>query len=101
MYIPLVYSSFVLLCIPIHYVYRQEYLVQKFEGEHGVLARWTTNSEEYREAMKIAKTGKQQQLKQAMLTCARERVFYLNTLTHHAGMLKHAILNFFIIIIQY
>ena len=52
--------------------------------------------------MKNSKTGKQQQLKQAMLTCARERVLYLNTLTHHADMLNYTLLMpYSIIIIQY
>jgi len=41
--------------------------------------------EEYPEAMKIVNAGKQQKLKMEMLHSARERVFYLNTLVHHAG----------------
>jgi len=41
--------------------------------------------EEYQEAMKIANAGKQQKLKMEMLHSARERLFYLNTLVHHAG----------------
>lgn len=36
--------------------------------------------EEYQEAMKIANIGKQQVLKDQMMTTARERVFYLTTL---------------------
>lgn len=43
--------------------------------------------EQYREALKILNVGKQQQLKQQMLESAKERIFYLSTLTHHAGML--------------
>ena len=41
--------------------------------------------EEYQEAMKIANAGKQQKLKMEMLHSVRERVFYLNTLVHHAS----------------
>lgn len=60
-------------------------MVQKFELEHGVQVRWTTEMVEYKEAMLIANAGKQQKLKQEVLLSARERVFYLNTLVHHAG----------------
>ena len=64
---------------------RQESLVHKFEVDHGVQVRWTPDMEEYLEAQKIATAGKLQRLKQKMLHCVKERVFYLNTLVHHAG----------------
>ena len=52
-------------------------MVSKFESDHGVLVRCTAEMDEYREAMRIANMGKQQQIKQEMLHAARERVFYL------------------------
>lgn len=53
--------------------------------ENSVTSRWVPTMEEYKEALKIANMGKQQDLKQQMLEAAKERMFYLNTLTHHAG----------------
>ena len=47
--------------------------------------RWTIEMEEYKEVMKIANAGRQQKLKQEMLKVAKESVFYLNTLVHHAS----------------
>ena len=60
-------------------------MVRKFESDHGVVVRWTAEMDEYREAMRIANMGKQQNIKQEMAHAARERVFYLNTLANHAG----------------
>ena len=54
--------------------------------ENGVERRWEPSMEEYMEALKIANVGKQQVLKQAMMDSAKERAFYLITLSHHAGM---------------
>lgn len=68
---------------------RQEHTVRKFEADNGVQVRWTPEMEEYQEAMRVANASKQQKLKQEMLHSARERVFYLNTLVHHAGKYKH------------
>ena len=53
--------------------------------ENGVESRWEPCVEQYRAALKIGNAGQQQQLKQQMLETAKERVFYLTTLTHHAG----------------
>lgn len=64
---------------------RHESLVRRFEMEHGVAVRWDKQMEEYQEAVKIASMGKRQKLKEEMLNVARERVFYMNTLTYHAG----------------
>ncbi len=55
--------------------------------------------EEYREALKIATFGAQQKLKQQMLEIVRERVFYRNILTHHAG--KSIVILFLIILTHY
>ena len=71
--------------------YRQESAVKRFEMEHQVHVRWEPHMEEYQEAMKIANIGKQQVLKDQMMTTARERVFYLTTLKHHAGMVFRSI----------
>lgn len=64
---------------------RQEHVVQKFELENGISVRWEPDMEEYKEAMKIVTKGKQQRIKERMLATAKERIFYLSTLTHHAG----------------
>ena len=65
--------------------FRQEHAVQRFEMENSIHLRWETSNEEYREVLKIANTGKQQILKKQVLDAANERVFYLNTLSHHTG----------------
>ncbi len=65
--------------------FRQELVVQKFEMENSIHLRWKTSTEEYGEALKIANTGKQQLLKNQLLDAVKERVFYLNTLSHHTG----------------
>ena len=43
--------------------------------------------EEYEEGLKIANCSKQQELKSQMMAAVRERVFYLTTLKHHAGII--------------
>lgn len=71
--------DFSLLC-------RQESAIKRIETEHYVHVRWESQMEEYQEAMKIATIGKQQVLKDQMMTAVREKVFYLATLKHHAGI---------------
>lgn len=53
--------------------------------EHGVQSRWKPEMEEYKEALKILTMSKQQEMKQQMLESAKERIFYLATITHHAN----------------
>ena len=65
--------------------YRQESAVKRFEQDNSVVPRWEPSMEEYKEALKIAGMSKQQGLKQQMMDAAKERMFYVNTLTHHAG----------------
>ena len=60
-------------------------MIKKFEMEHGVVVRWTEEMDKYREAKRISTMGEQQKVKEEMLRVAKERVFYLNTLTKHAG----------------
>ena len=64
---------------------RQESAVQRFEQDNNVASRWEPSMEEYKEALKIAGMSKQQGLKQQMMDAAKERMFYVNTLVHHAG----------------
>lgn len=70
-------------------VIRSEHAVQRIELENGVRERWEPHMEEYKEAFKIINIGKQQVLKQQMQETARERVFYLTTLAHHAGCAQY------------
>ena len=59
--------------------------MQIFELENGVQTRWEPHMEEYKEALKIVTMVKQQSIKDQMLESAKERLFYLTTLTQHAG----------------
>ena len=51
---------------------------------------WEPSREEYREALKVLNSGKQHTLKTQMLELVKERVFYLNTLKYHTGMVQNA-----------
>ena len=58
----------------------------RFEMEHHVHVRWESQMEEYQEAMKIVTIGKQQILKDQMMTAVREKVFYLATLNRYCDI---------------
>ncbi len=74
-----------LIHFPLEYPFRHETMVRRFELQHGVAVRWDKEMEEYQEAVKIASMSKKQKLKEEMLNVAKERLFYMNTLTYHAG----------------
>ncbi len=61
--------------------------IMRFEVRHQVHVRLEPQMKENEEALKIANCSKQQELKSQMMAAVRERVFYLTTLKHHAGII--------------
>ena len=55
------------------------------ECAHNVSTRWTASSEEFQEVVAITSMSDKQKIKYQLLALAKERVFYINTLSHHAG----------------
>lgn len=64
---------------------RLESDLKAIENQHHIDPRWQPTSPEYLDVLKAIGMSKKQLTKGKLLGVARERVFYLNTLRHHAG----------------
>lgn len=47
--------------------------------------RWTPQCEEYKAVMSLKMSSKRQKLKMELQALVKERIFYINTIAHHAG----------------
>ena len=56
------------------------------DSMHSIIQHWTPDCAEFKEVVKCRSTTTQLKLKWKMEVLARERVFYINTITHHAGI---------------
>jgi hypothetical protein len=64
---------------------RLESDLKAIESQHHIDPRWQPTSTEYLNVLKAISVSQRQLTKGKLLGVARERVFYLNTLRHHAG----------------
>ena len=67
------------------YTYSLETELTKIENDKNIAARWQPSSNEFVEVLDLINTGKRQVIKGKLLGVVKERVFYVNTLRHHAG----------------
>lgn len=59
--------------------------MKAIESEHDIDPRWQVASPDYLDVLKAISVSERQLTKGKLLGVVRERVFYLNTLQHHAG----------------
>lgn len=64
---------------------RLESDLKAIESQHHIDPRWQPTSTEYLDVLKAISVSQRQLTKGKLLGVARERIFYLNTLRHHAG----------------
>ena len=67
-------------------LYRLENDICEIERQHSIIHCMTPDCAEFKEVVKCRSTTTQLKLKSKMEVLARERVFYINTITHHAGI---------------
>lgn len=54
--------------------------------EHSIPCRWTPDSNEYKEVATYKKITAKEKMKLEIEQLVKERIFYLNTIAHHAGI---------------
>ena len=59
--------------------------MKEIENKNHVESRWQPTSCEFLDVLKSIDASDRQQIKGKLLGVVKERVFYLNTLAHHAG----------------
>lgn len=60
--------------------------LRELERKHNVSSRWSSSSPEFLEVVSEAAMSAKQKLQMKLLSIAKERIFYLNTMAHHAGI---------------
>ena len=66
-------------------IHRLEHELKEIENKNHVEARWQPTSCEFLDVQRSIHASDKQRIKGKLLGVVKERVFYLNTLAHHAG----------------
>ena len=67
------------------FINRLESDLKAIESQYHIDPRWQRTSTEYLDVLRVISVSEKQVTKGKLLGVVRERVFYLNTLRHHAG----------------
>ena len=66
-------------------MHRLEQDLKETESKNHIESRWQPTSSEFLDVQRSIQASDKQRIKGKLLGVVKERVFYLNTLAHHAG----------------